>query len=70
VHAFVFRSAFFLFCADRRAHLKAANPTWSVGEIAKDLGRQWSEADKDMKKKYTEQGEKEKEKYNRVSKTC
>ena len=60
------RSAFFLFCADYRAELKQANPSWSIGEIAKELGRRWAEATPDVKKKYADKGEKEKEKYNKV----
>lgn len=60
------QSAFFLFCADFRADLKKRNPSWSVGEIAKELGRQWTNAKPAFKKKYTDKGEKEKAKYNKV----
>nr|NP_001071733.1 transcription factor protein [Ciona intestinalis]BAE06487.1 transcription factor protein [Ciona intestinalis] len=59
------QSAFFLFCADRRAPLKAENPGWTVGEIAKALGKKWAAASPDTKKKYAEQGEVEKSKYNK-----
>ena len=61
------RSAFFLFCADHRGDLKTKNPTWSVGEIAKELGKQWSSAAEDIKRKYAERGDAEKEKYYKVS---
>lgn len=60
------QSAFFLFCADFRAPLKAENPSFSVGEIAKALGKKWSETKPDVKRKYTKQGEVEKEKYNKL----
>jgi len=62
---FSFRSAFFLFCADYRAPLKAENPGLSVGEIAKALGKKWASTLPDVKRKYTEMGEIEKEKYNK-----
>uniref|UniRef100_H2Y5L5 HMG box domain-containing protein n=1 Tax=Ciona savignyi TaxID=51511 RepID=H2Y5L5_CIOSA len=57
------QSAFFLFCADRRALLKGENPGWTVGEIAKALGKKWAVATPETKKKYADQGEIEKSKY-------
>lgn len=59
------QSAFFLFCADYRAPLKAENPNLSVGEIAKALGKKWAETKPDVKSKYTQQGEVLKAKYNK-----
>ena len=61
------RSAFFLYCADHRASLKAANPGYTVGDVAKALGKQWQEVDEKLKKSYQEKGEIEKQKYNKVS---
>jgi len=46
--------------------LKSQNPGWSVGDIAKELGKQWAAATADDKKKYNEKSEKEKEKYLKV----
>jgi len=60
------QSAFFLYCADHRASLKAANPGYSVGDVAKALGKQWQEVDEKLKKSYQEKGEIEKQKYNKV----
>jgi len=34
-------SAFFFFCGQHRADIKAKNPEYSVGDIAKDLGKMW-----------------------------
>lgn len=61
-----FRSAFFLFCADRRAEIKKINPEFTVGDIAKCLGKQWSETTPEIKTKYEENGKIEKEKYLKV----
>jgi len=60
------QSAFFLFCADHRAPLKAENPSFTVGDIAKALGKKWSETKPDVKQKYSALGEVEKEKYNKL----
>lgn len=57
------QSAFFLFCADRRADVKKANPSFTVGEIAKSLGKQWSEAGPEIKAKYDRAGKAAKEQY-------
>nr|CAB3253473.1 HMG1/2 High mobility group protein [Phallusia mammillata] len=59
------QSAFFLFCADRRATVKQENPSYTVGDIARELGKKWSETNPDIKSKYVQAGEKEKEKYNK-----
>lgn len=36
-------SAFFWFCHDERTKVKALNPEYGVGDIAKELGRKWSD---------------------------
>ena len=38
------RSAFFWYSQDARPKVRAANPDFGVGDIAKELGRQWGEA--------------------------
>ena len=43
------RSAFFWYSADARSRVRAANPDFGVGDIAKELGRQWSEASEDTR---------------------
>lgn len=55
------------FCNDERANVKAAHPDYTVGDIAKDLGRQWSEADEATKAKYEAMAEKDKARYERVN---
>lgn len=55
------------FCNDERANVKAAHPEYTVGDIAKDLGRKWSECDESTKSKYEAMAEKDKARYERVS---
>ena len=62
-----FRSAFFWFCNDERGKVKAANPELTVGEIAKELGRRWSDISPELKNKYEQMAEKDKARYERVS---
>lgn len=63
----IFRSAFFWFCNDERNKVKAANPEYGVGDIAKELGRKWSDVDPEVKQKYELMAEKDKARYERVS---
>lgn len=62
-----FRSAFFWFCNDERGKVKEKNPEFGVGDIAKELGRRWSDADPEVKGKYEAMAEKDKARYDRVS---
>ena len=48
---FCSRSAFFWFSKEVRPKVREANPNFSVGEIAKELGRRWSEATPELKSK-------------------
>lgn len=61
-----FRSAFFWFCNDERAKVKSINPEYGVGDIAKELGRRWSDADREVKLKYEAMAEKDKARYEKV----
>jgi len=58
-------SAFFWFCNDERGKVKAANPEMTVGEIAKELGRKWSDITPELKNKYEQMAEKDKARYER-----
>jgi len=58
-------SAFFWFCNDERPAIRAANPSYAVGDVAKELGRMWGEVDEAGKKKYVAMAEKDKERYAR-----
>lgn len=59
-------SAFFWFSNDERSKVKAINPEYGVGDVAKELGRRWAEADHEMKQKYEAMAEKDKARYDRV----
>lgn len=56
-------SAFFWFCHDERNKVKALNPEYGVGDIAKELGRKWSDMDAEVKSKYEQMAEKDKARY-------
>ena len=45
-------SGFFWFSNDERGKVKAANPDFGVGDIAKELGRRWAEASEEVKAKF------------------
>ena len=62
-HPFYFRSAFFHYASDERPKVRAANPNFAVGDIAKELGRRWAEADPSHKSKYEARAEKDRERY-------
>ncbi|PAA65504.1 hypothetical protein BOX15_Mlig020067g1, partial [Macrostomum lignano] len=54
-------SAFFLFCQDERPKVQAANPTWRVGDVAKEMGRRWENCT--SKKKYEEKVARDRQRY-------
>lgn len=60
-------SAFFWFCHDERTKVKALNPEYGVGDIAKELGRKWSDCVPEVKGKYEAMADKDKQRYERVS---
>lgn len=62
-----FRSAFFWFCNDERGKVKQLNPEYGVGDIAKELGKKWSDVDPSVKSKYEAMAENDKKRYERVS---
>lgn len=43
------------------------NPEYGVGDIAKELGRRWSDAEPETKAKYEAMAEKDKARYEKVS---
>lgn len=63
---FCYRSAFFWFSNDERAKVKGQNPEYGVGDIAKELGRRWAEADAETKSKYEALADKDKARYEKV----
>lgn len=68
IHYAFNRSAFFWFCNDERTKVKALNPEYGVGDIAKELGKKWSDVDPSVKSKYEAMAENDKKRYERVSK--
>lgn len=62
-----FRSAFFWFSNDERGKVKAQNPEYGVGDIAKELGRRWADADPEARSKYEALADKDKSRYEKVS---
>jgi high mobility group protein B1 len=58
-------SAFFWFCNDERAAIKAAHSDYTVGDIAKELGKKWGEVTEETKTKYEQMAEKDKARYER-----
>ncbi|XP_076042509.1 uncharacterized protein LOC143026280 [Oratosquilla oratoria] len=58
-------SAFFYYANEERARVRAANPDFSVGEVAKELGRQWNELTEDRKVKFERLAEEDRARYDR-----
>ncbi|CAH1105546.1 unnamed protein product [Psylliodes chrysocephalus] len=58
-------SAFFWFSNDERGKVKAHNPEYGVGDIAKELGRRWADADQETKGKYEVLADKDKARYEK-----
>lgn len=56
-------SGFFFFSGEGRGKVKAANPDFSIGDVAKELGRRWSELDDVSKQRYEAMAEKDRERY-------
>merc|ERR1712018_77679 len=56
-------SAFFWFAQDERPKVRAANPNFAVGDIAKELGRRWADANPKTKSIYEAKAEKDRERY-------
>lgn len=65
-----YSSAFFWFCNDERGKVKAVNPEYGVGDIAKELGKKWSDVEPATKSKYEAMAENDKKRYERVSCCC
>jgi uncharacterized short protein YbdD (DUF466 family) len=58
-------SAFFLFCHDERPGVKAIHPTYSVGDVAKELGERWNKVTPDVKAKYEAKASVDKGRYDK-----
>merc|ERR1712071_642259 len=58
-------SAFSWFCNDERGAIKSSHPDFTVGAIAKELGKKWGEVDESPKSRYEAMAEKDKARYER-----
>lgn len=58
-------SAFFWFSNDERGKVKAQNPEFGVGDISKELGRRWADADPEVKGKFEALAVKDKQRYEK-----
>uniref|UniRef100_A0A182QH05 HMG box domain-containing protein n=1 Tax=Anopheles farauti TaxID=69004 RepID=A0A182QH05_9DIPT len=56
-------TAFFLYTRDERDKVKALNPEYGVGAVAKELGRMWSTIDPDIKQQYLMKAQQDKQRY-------
>jgi len=60
-------SAFFWFCNDERPKVRSANPKYTVGEVAKELGKKWGVTTSSAKAKYEAMAAKDKARYAKES---
>jgi high mobility group protein B1 len=56
-------SAFFIFSGDERSKVVAANPSASIGEVAKEVGARWAKASAGVKAAYQAKSDKDKARY-------
>jgi len=59
------RSAYIFFCEDTRADVKASNPEFGFGEIAREMAERWKNLTEDEKKTFTAKAERDKKRYER-----
>merc|ERR1712157_390594 len=57
-------SAYFLFSQEERLKVKAEHPSYSICEIAKELGRRWADMPPDVKQHYQQKAEEGRQKYD------
>merc|ERR1712106_922108 len=57
-------SAYFIFSTEERLKVKEENSSYSICEVAKELGRRWAEMDPSVKQKYQQRAEEERQKYD------
>jgi len=61
------RSAFFCFCNEERPKVKAKYPSYTVGEVAKELGKRWEQCT--ARAKYEQMAAKDRARYEKVCST-
>ncbi|XP_066501818.1 high mobility group protein B3b [Hoplias malabaricus] len=58
-------SGFLLFCAEHRPSIKAQNPSYGIGDVAKKLGAMWNNMSDSEKQPFLSQANKLKDKYQK-----
>jgi len=58
-------SGFFWFSQEERQKVRAANPDFGVGDIAKELGRRWAECPEDVKAKFEAMAANDRQRYDK-----
>jgi len=58
-------SAFFIFSGEERLKVKGENPSFSICEVAKELGKRWADMAPEVKQRYQQMAEESKQKYDR-----
>jgi len=61
-------SAFFYYAKDERPNVRSINPDFSVGEVAKELGRKWNELSEEEKSPYEKAAEEDRARYDQEMK--
>lgn len=57
-------SAYFIFSTEERLKVKERNPSYTICDVAKELGRRWADMDKPTKDRYQARAEEERQKYD------
>jgi len=60
-------SGYFMFMAEQRPKVVAANTALKLGDVAKECGRLWQEASNDVKSKYYKLADADKDRYAKVT---
>jgi len=59
------RSAYIYFCEAERSEVKASNPNFGFGDIAKELADKWKQLSEDEKKPFGAKADRDKKRYER-----
>lgn len=57
-------SAYFIFSQEERLKVKNENPSYSICEVAKELGRRWADMAPEVKQRYQQMAEEGRQKYD------
>ena len=57
-------SSYFLFSQEERLKIKIENPSFSIGECAKEIGRRWAVVSPEEKKRYQQLANQARQKYD------